>query len=430
MGKRRVAPRLLRAVLATALLHGVVTAASADYPPLPQDDWGSGGDAPDDFATALPVSPPLVEGELFGGAVRPLGATAGDVEDWYRFPLSPGQRLDFRIERVPLSGLGVINLQVVAPDGVVVWSTFADSGDEALVAGQAGEYRFRVSMPLSGLLVDPVPAEASLLRIQYRISWGVQPAAGLAGAAHGPGYLVFSFDLHTTPFPCAAVTGHLWSRAGGPSQRPLGITWLGLGYHGLRADSNVWAGSTPGAAVTAGDRHVEQRLEQHGANATVVIGIGTWQGSPEAIVHGCGPTYLVALVDGSWSQTSYQLQLGGDSRLLGVGWSGRDSSRFLRTSDLSADPSAQAFGTTVNGPSRLDVGAERGLIGLFDCSPDPSCQIGAPAAGEPIVRQFEGGVAAFWGQGGGSWRFERGGEAGSGGERLILMAADVAVEQP
>lgn len=73
---------LLLAILLGALAPGAGVAQA-----VPQDDAGSGGDAPGGPAGALPVLPDVDHEGRLAGAL-------GDAEDWYAFEASEGQRMN------------------------------------------------------------------------------------------------------------------------------------------------------------------------------------------------------------------------------------------------------------------------------------------------------------------------------------------------
>jgi hypothetical protein len=90
----------MRRLVVLALLCALVTPVTSYASTLPQDDAGSGGDAPDVPTASFRIDP----GTVYSGTIE--GLFLGDGEDWYAFDAQAGQQLDGAVS----SSLGCLYL--------------------------------------------------------------------------------------------------------------------------------------------------------------------------------------------------------------------------------------------------------------------------------------------------------------------------------
>jgi hypothetical protein len=138
---------------------------------LPQDDAGSGGDAPDRPTAEFRIDP----GVVYSGTVE--GKALGDAADWYAFAAPANAALEARVG----SAGGCISLH--DPTGAELDSVctlaFANLGGAAAKSGPAGVYfvRFWFNQPT----INDGPPQA------YRFSVGVNEEAPAPSPAPGAG---------------------------------------------------------------------------------------------------------------------------------------------------------------------------------------------------------------------------------------------------
>lgn len=216
----------LRAYLPRAplpLVVGIllVTSLPAAATP-PQDDTGSGADAPDAMELAIDVSTGTSSGQLVG---------SHDVADWYRALVPAGKALV-----VELRATGDGRLSLRSPDDNrehapnIFWRHEAATSRVVFIPAVAGSLRFAVEMV-------PYSSEAA---IPYEFS---------VALADAPDVLVETLGVSATPSPIAPATVSLRiSNAGAASVRAfvqvhavsrVGGTAIYAGEHVLAAGAAV-----------------------------------------------------------------------------------------------------------------------------------------------------------------------------------------------
>lgn len=368
----------MRALLAALLL---VPAASG-IAILPQDDAGSGRDAPDTPTGAIAIA----EGAPVAGRL----AGVADTDDWYAVTLAADRRIDLGFTSRHLDEL-VLDLppfvELSDPEGNVVaaWTELYPESAATFVTHAAGEWKLHVR------------------------------------ATHGD--WAYAFTVRTSPATTLHRTGAGWQVA--DIDVPAGVAYT-LHFAAFTADErapsclgargvfllcmSAWGSSVPEPWLDAGI-----------ANARIVTvdhGFLSWR---DIRIEGEGPLDLELYVLQTGRQATMVLEAASDGGSPLAAKRGGTSARAYGVSDLGGGIAIGADGLGAGAGRSRKIDVQDTLVALA-VSPELGSARVVPPSGEAFA--IEGTWVTDSG-GPGVWAFERPVELGTE-DRFALLVADVA----
>jgi hypothetical protein len=252
----------MRRLTVLALLAALALPGAAGASLLPQDDAGSGKDAPDTRTATFRIKPGAVYTGMIEGKV-------GDLEDWYAFTAPAGARIEARAA----SPVGCVALHDPAGKELEGLCSigFAELGEAAAVAKTAGTYylryyhrqpdlddtvphAYRFSLGVGAPAPAPTPADARLANL-FPAEPGLAPLK--PATRDGDHVVVAVVDTGINPY-------HHFFRAPALDRHPR--SWL-RGFPASAKSVRLSLGAKDHAAANAADADTWDSLERSTYNA-------------------------------------------------------------------------------------------------------------------------------------------------------------------
>lgn len=360
----------------------------------PQDDAGSGGDAPGTLADGLLVGPGRYEGRVdpVGGGLLP----GGDDVDVYLVDVPPGARLEVELARKEGLLYGFLLAEIRDPAGRLV-----DWGIEDLPAS---------GLPSAGRWVVRIVGSDAPVEYAFEVRLVASPP--VHAVLLGNGWLGVEFTIGESGGRVNLSSLAMGSAAAFQTAMTCDYaTTPGFGYGGCMSMGT----NGPNVVATAGPLHVQHSVETDGEGGWMKSGFYAEVGAPGV--------YRLALM-GMATESAFvvTIEADGDVRLTAPTAGGEEDLVALRHGEFGGGVAVRAGPASAGAGEARSLAVDGTLFAFLDCQEAvAACAIEDPAGGsEPAVP-----FGFVVGGGAGGWTFRRETIAGWSPDRIALLAADV-----